>query len=90
MKIFKQKCKHNYKLIEKVTFNNFKFAEYKINLVIFFLECEKCKNRKYETIGGVPADISRILENWKDNEYDISEVLKMFTLLDRYSEVNNV
>lgn len=62
-------CSHNYKVIEQVVFS--------VNILknITFLECEKCKKRKYLSTFTIPWQIEEIVDNWVYEKYDTKTLM---------------
>lgn len=62
-------CSHNYKAIEQVDFSVGTFR------IITFLECEKCKKRKYLSTFIMPRQIQEIIDNWVYEQYDTKTLM---------------
>lgn len=62
-------CSHNYKAIEQVEFSVDTFK------IITFLECEKCKKRKYLSTFIIPCQIQEIVDNWVYEQYDTKTLM---------------
>lgn len=62
-------CLHNYKAIEQVSFSVDTLR------IITFLECEKCKKRKYLSTFIIPCQIQEIVDNWVYEQYDTKTLM---------------
>ena len=62
-------CSHNYKVIEQVDFSVDTIK------IITFLECEKCKKRKYLSTCILPCQIQEIVDNWIYKQYDTKTLM---------------
>ena len=76
-------CSHNYKAIEQVDFSMNTLRK------ITFLECEKCKKRKYLSTFTMPCQIEEIVDNWVYEQYDTKTLMTILGKENLMKEVEN-